>query len=288
VVLFSTGFARSRPDKSLKEPTGALVINQRGENMKLSKLIYLILALSLILAVSQTAWAQTKTAKQGANKAKTAAGMPDGVVDDANKQAEKASVVFKEIMDTPDKGIPKNLLDRAHCVAVFPSVIKVGFVIGGRGGRGVASCRTATGWSAPAYFDLKGGSFGLQIGAEATDFVLLFMNERAMQSLLKSKFTLGGEASVSAGPIGRTTSAETDALLTAQVLSYSRSKGVFGGLELKGTTITLDKSDMKEAYGGEKSAKEVLTMNHENAPAPIRVFPETLASYSGVGAKANK
>ena len=122
-------------------------------------------------------------------------------------QAEKATTVLNEIMKTPDKGIPHDLLDKAECVMVFPKVVKGAFIVGAQGGRGVASCRTKSGWSAPAYFEIKGGSFGLQIGGQETDFVLLIMNEGGMKSLLSDKFELGGDASVSAGPVGRTTSA---------------------------------------------------------------------------------
>jgi SH3 domain-containing YSC84-like protein 1 len=151
----------------------------------------------------------------------------------------------------------------------------------------VASCRIAGGgWSAPAYFSMKGGSFGLQIGAEATDFVLLFMNENAMNSLLKSKFTLGGEASVAAGPVGREAGAETDAAMNAQVLTYSRSKGVFGGLELKGTTITAEKKVISGTYGESTTAEQVLKMDKSRAPADIQAYPDALASYSA--AKAAK
>jgi lipid-binding SYLF domain-containing protein len=131
--------------------------------------------------------------------------------------------VLKEIMGAPDKGIPADLLAKAECVAVFPKVVKAGFILAGQGGRGVASCRNPSGWSAPAFFEIKGGSVGLQIGGQATDFVLLFMNEGGMQSLLSDKFELGGDASVAAGPVGRTTSATTDIKMDAQILSYSRS-----------------------------------------------------------------
>ncbi len=197
---------------------------------------------------------------------------------DAASQATKSATVFKEIMGTPDKAVPRTVLDKAFCVGVFPQVIKAGFVIGGRGGRGVASCRTRGGWSAPAYFNMKGGSFGLQIGAQATDFVLLFMNEDGMKSLLKSKFEMGGDASVAAGPVGRQAGAATDLRLDAQILSYSRSKGLFAGLELKGTVISLDEDDMKAAYGA-ASAEEVLS-GKKPAPATVKVYPQTLTRYS--------
>src|SRR5207249_2234003 len=158
----------------------------------------------------------------------------DKKIKDEVNQSAKAAKVFNEVMNTPDKEIPRSVLDSAECVGVFPDVIKAGFIVGGRGGRGVISCRTANGWSAPAYFKLGGGSFGLQIGAESTDFVLLFMNKDAVNSLLKSKFTLGADASVAAGPVGREAGAATDAKLNAQILSYSRSKGLFAGIELSG------------------------------------------------------
>jgi lipid-binding SYLF domain-containing protein len=199
---------------------------------------------------------------------------------DDTRQSEKAARVFREIMDTPDKAIPQDLLDGAQCVAVFPEVIKAGFIVGGRGGRGVASCRTANGWSAPAFFDLKGGSFGLQIGVQATDFVLLFMNDRGLNGLLADKFELGGEASVAAGPVGREAGASTDAKLGAEILSYSRSKGVFAGLELKGVVISADKKDMREAYGKGITAKEVLRDNQVTAPTSVQDFPNTLIQYS--------
>ena len=203
---------------------------------------------------------------------------------DEVEQSEKAGKVFTEIMDAPDKSIPKNLIDDARCVLVFPNVLKAGFVVGGRGGRGVASCRTATGWSSPAYFNLGGGSFGLQIGAESTDFVLLVMNEKGMNSLLSDQFTLGGDASVAAGPVGREAGASTDAKLNAQILSYSRSKGLFAGLELKGVVIKPDKDDMRDVYGANVTAKEVLNGNKVTTPAGVSAFPMTLTRYSTAGA----
>jgi SH3 domain-containing YSC84-like protein 1 len=208
---------------------------------------------------------------------------------EAGEQSQKAATALKEIMSSPDKVIPQKVLDGAECIAVFPQVIKGGFIVGGRGGRGVASCRTAGGgWSAPAFFSMKGGSFGLQIGAQATDFVLLFMNENAMDSLLKSKFTLGGDASVAAGPVGREAGAETDALMNAQVLSYSRSKGVFGGLELKGTTITAEKKVITGAYGEATTPEQVLKMEKTKAPADTQAYPDALASYSAAKKSAKK
>lgn len=199
---------------------------------------------------------------------------------DEVNQSQKAAEVFHEIMDTPDKDIPREILDKAECVAVFPQVIKAGFIVGGRGGRGVASCRTTNGWSAPAYFNLGGGSIGLQIGAQATDFVLLFMNRDGMNSLLSDKFELGADASVAAGPVGRQAGASTDLKMDAKILSYSRSKGLFAGLELKGVVIKPDKDDMRDVYGKDVTAKEALQENKVTAPQPVRAFPNTLAKYS--------
>ena len=199
---------------------------------------------------------------------------------DEVSQSEKAARVFQEIMSAPDKGIPQGLLDKAECVAVFPNVLKAGFVVGGRGGRGVASCRTTSGWSAPAYFNLGGGSFGLQIGAQSTDFVMLFMNTGGMNSLLSDEFTLGADASAAAGPVGRQTGASTDIKLNAQILSYSRSKGLFAGLELKGVVISIDKADMADVYGADVKGKQALEGHQSMAAAAVRAFPIMLARYS--------
>lgn len=241
-----------------------------------SKLIrHLTTISSLMLALAIVLGAQPGMAQQ--EKQTDSAKEP---TKDQASQSEKAAKVFTEIMNTPEKGIPQAILDKAECVAVFPNVIKAGFIIGGRGGRGVASCRTETGWSAPAYFNLGGGSFGAQIGAQATDFVMLFMNKDGLNSLLTSKFTLGGDASVAAGPVGREAGASTDIKFNAQILSYSRSKGLFAGLELKGVAITLDKDDMRDAYGDNITAKEVLQENKINAPETMQAFPNTLTRYS--------
>jgi lipid-binding SYLF domain-containing protein len=200
---------------------------------------------------------------------------------DAASQSTKAARVFNEIMNAPDRAIPDDILGKAKCVAVFPQVLKAGFIVGARGGRGVASCRTETGWSAPAYFDLKGGSFGLQIGAQATDFVLLFMNERGFDKLIGDKFEIGGDASAAAGPVGREAGASTDIRLDAEILSYSRSKGLFAGLELKGVVITQDKDDMQAVYGEGADARGVLKDSKFTAPeGEVRAFSTTLGRYS--------
>lgn len=199
---------------------------------------------------------------------------------DAASQSLKAATVLHEIMDTPDKGIPTDLLGKAECVAVFPSVIKAGFVVGGRGGRGVASCRTPLGWSAPVFLTLGGASIGFQIGVQSTDFVMLFMNDNGMNSMLSDEFTLGADASVAAGPVGRQAGASTDIKMNAKILSYSRSKGLFAGLELKGVVIKPDADDMRAVYGAEKTAKTVLTEAESTAPVPVRPFPAMLARHS--------
>src|SRR5216684_3130896 len=200
----------------------------------------------------------------------------------AAEQSASAARVFDQIMGTRERSIPQDLIDRAEAVAVFPGVLKGGFIVGGRGGSGVISRRVAGGWSAPAFFDLGGGSIGLQIGVASTDYILLFMNEHAVESLLKDKFEIGGEGSAAAGPVGRSASASTDARLNAQILSYSRSKGAFAGLELKGVLIKPDNEDNLQVYG--MTARDILTgpnkISMEKMPEGVRVFPRTLAQYS--------
>jgi SH3 domain-containing YSC84-like protein 1 len=234
--------------------------------MKTRSALKFVSVVFLALSISTVSLAQSKKDKD---------------IKDEVSQSEKASKVFAEIMDAPDKGIPQNLFDSANCIAVFPSVLKAGFVVGGQGGRGVASCRVASGWSSPAYFNLGGGSVGLQIGAQETDFILLFMNKDGLKSLLSDQFTVGGDASVAAGPVGRQAGASTDAKLSAEILSYSRSKGAFAGLELKGVVIKPDKDDMKDVYGSGVTAKDVLAADSKvKGPDAVRVFPSTLARYS--------
>jgi lipid-binding SYLF domain-containing protein len=201
---------------------------------------------------------------------------------EATKEAQKAAQVFTEVMNVPDRAIPQKLLDNARAIAVFPGVIKAGFIVGGRAGDGVISRRVKGGWSAPAFFNLTGGSIGLQIGASKTDFVLLFMNDEALAGLLKDKFELGGEGSAAAGPVGRSASVSTDLLLKAGIISYSRSKGLFAGLELKGTVISPDNDDNVAVYG--MKSDEVLSPARNwtltKMVAGVRIFPRTLARYS--------
>jgi lipid-binding SYLF domain-containing protein len=200
---------------------------------------------------------------------------------DAERHAREAADAFADIMNVRDKAIPKELLDKAEAIAVFPGVIKAAFIVGGRGGQGVISRRVKGGWSAPAFFNINGGSFGPQIGAQRTDYVFLIMNQDGIDGLLKDKFELGGEAGVAAGPIGREASAATSPRLDAGILSYSRSKGAYIGAALKGAVITPD-NDLNEAIYGTK-ANEVLTgkiLTFSQMPPSVRIFPRTLVRYS--------
>ena len=200
---------------------------------------------------------------------------------DAARHSSEAAKTFTEIMNVRDKAIPKELLDTSEAIAVFPGVIKAAFVIGGRGGQGIISRRVKGGWSAPAFFNLGGGSFGAQIGAQKTDYVLLIMNPSGLDGLLKDKFELGGEAGIAAGPIGREASASTNPRLDAGILSYSRSKGAFIGAALKGAVISPD-NDLNEAVYGKKADKILTTqlVPFGQMPPSVRIFPRTLVRYS--------
>jgi lipid-binding SYLF domain-containing protein len=200
---------------------------------------------------------------------------------DAARHASTAAKTFTEIMNVRDKAIPKELLDKAEAIAVFPGVIKAAFIVGGRGGQGVISRRVKRGWSAPAFFNLSGGSFGAQIGAQKNDYVFLIMNEEGIKGLLEDKFEMGGEAGVVAGPVGREVAASTNTTLDAGILSYSRSKGAFIGAALKGAVISPDNDLNEEVYG--MKATQVLTgkqMMLNKMPPSVRIFPRTLARYS--------
>ncbi len=178
--------------------------------------------------------------------------------DDDVARTQKAAQVFKEIMDTPDKGIPQDLLERAKCIAIIPGDKKFAFILGGNYGRGLATCRTEHGWSAPMFLALEGGSVGYQIGGSSTDIVMLFMNTHALHSLLSDKFKLGADASVAAGPVGRNASAATDVKLNAEVLSYSRAKGVFAGVSLSGAVVQADKSGDQAMYGDAVDRQQIM------------------------------
>ncbi len=178
---------------------------------------------------------------------------------DEVKRINAAAAVLEEIMGTPDKGIPKEVMESAKCIAVVPSMIKGGFIVGARYGKGVATCRTSSGWSAPAPLKIAGGSWGLQIGGEAVDLVMVVMNNKGMEHVLSSKFKLGGEASVAAGPVGRDAAADTDWKMRAEVLSYSRTRGVFAGLELDGAVVEQDGDDTRILYGRDVPFRDILT-----------------------------
>jgi SH3 domain-containing YSC84-like protein 1 len=167
----------------------------------------------------------------------------------AGNRVQAAADVLTEIQAAPDQGIPETVLGSAECVAIVPAMLNGGFLVGARYGRGVASCRTPKGWSTPAFFMIEGGSFGFQIGGQAVDLVMLIMNNDGMRNLLSSKFKLGGDASVAAGPVGRAAAADTDWKLRAQILSYSRARGVFAGVALDGAIVKQDKDSTREFYG---------------------------------------
>jgi SH3 domain-containing YSC84-like protein 1 len=182
----------------------------------------------------------------------------------------ESATVMKEILGMPE-GIPRDLLNKANCIVIYPSVKKAAFIVGGSYGRGLITCRRGVDfsghWSAPAMFALEGGSFGFQIGAQATDFVLLVMNESGAKSVLSSKVKIGGDASAAAGPVGRDTSAETDIVLNAEILSYSRAKGLFAGVSLEGSTMRSDDGANKALYGSDLSAREIVREGKVKAPA---------------------
>jgi SH3 domain-containing YSC84-like protein 1 len=194
-------------------------------------------------------------------------------------RVKDAGRVLTEILNVPDD-IPQDLLDKAACVVVFPSVLKAAFIVGASYGRGVMTCRTGPDfnghWGAPTMMALEGGSFGLQIGGEATDFVLLVMNERGANGILSSKVKLGGDASVAAGPVGRTASAESDVTLRAEILSYSRARGAFAGVSLEGSTIRPDNDANRRIYGEKLSAKDIVLRHETPAPPAAAQLIETL------------
>src|ERR1044072_6406994 len=239
-------------------------INQEGFFMSSVRFYFAMILMALLVFSAAPTSAQNKSRTQ-----------------DAARHANEAAKTFTAIMNVKDKAIPKELLDTAEAIAVFPGVIKAAFVFGGRGGQGVISRRVKGGWSAPAFFNLGGGSFGPQIGAEKTDYVLLIMNPSGLNGLLKDKFEVGGEVAVAAGPVGREAAASTNPRLDASILSYSRSKGAIIGAALKGAVITPD-NDLNEAIYGKK-ADEVLQappMTFAQMPAAVRIFPRTLVRYS--------
>jgi lipid-binding SYLF domain-containing protein len=199
---------------------------------------------------------------------------------------ESAATVLNEIMATPDSGIPEEIMGSAKCIAVVPSLIKVGFVAGAAHGRGVASCRLQNGWSAPAPFSLTGGSFGFQIGGQAVDLVMMIMNERGMQALLSSKFKLGADASAAAGPVGRHAEGSTDWKMRAEVLTYSRARGLFAGVTVNGSWISQDEDATKELYGRMVPFKTILT-GAVATPGPAEPFVAAIRKALGTTSSAS-
>ena len=212
-------------------------MRKRGEEVKCMKKLMTIVA---VFGLTSLCWA-------GSNREET--------IDRMNH----AGAVLHEIMAAPDKGIPEEVLEHAKCVAVVPHMLKGGFVFGAEGGRGVATCRTATGWSAPAFFAITGGSWGAQIGVEGIDLVMIIQSDRGMRNLMSSKFELGGDASAAAGPVGRHASAGTDWKLNAEVLTYSRARGAFAGLTLTGSSIRRDDDSTEAIYGREVATRRILS-----------------------------
>jgi lipid-binding SYLF domain-containing protein len=184
---------------------------------------------------------------------------------------DKSGKVLHEIMAAPDNGIPEEVLEHARCIAVVPHMIKGGFIVGGQNGRGVATCRTESGWSAPAFFAITGGSFGFQIGLEGVDLVMIIQNEKGMQQLLASKFQIGADASAAAGPVGRHASAETNWKMETEILTYSRAKGVFAGIALNGASVRRDNDSMQSIYGRNVTTRSVL-LGKVSAPAASESF----------------
>lgn len=214
----------------------------------------------------------------------TCAGQDEAKPSKAVDRVQAAADVLNQIQSAPDSGIPQDILSKSECVAVVPSMLKGGFVVGGKYGRGLASCRTPKGWSTPAFFTIAGGSFGFQIGGQAVDLVMLIMNNDGMQHLLSSKVALGADASVAAGPVGRLAEGNTDWKMRAQVLTYSRARGVFAGVSLNGAVLEQDKNSTREFYGHMMTFKAALTGDVE-PPAAAYPFLSTLAKWAQEAAK---
>jgi SH3 domain-containing YSC84-like protein 1 len=202
----------------------------------------------------------------------------------ASERMQAAAEVLTDIQGAPDKGIPQEVLGSAECVAVVPSMLKGGFIVGAKYGRGLASCRTEKGWSAPAFFVVTGGSFGFQIGGQAVDLVMLIMNKDGMRHLLSSEFALGADASVAAGPVGRHAEGNTDWKMRAEVLTYSRARGLFAGVSLNGASIKQDKDSTREFYGRMVPFKTALT-GEIDPPAGSNAFLTSLAQWAQAAAK---
>src|ERR1700687_2651813 len=202
--------------------------------------------------------------------------------EDATERLNNAGQVLHEIMGMPDKGIPEEVLEHAKCIAVVPHMVKGGFIFGGKGGKGVATCRTADGWRAPAFITISGGSWGLQIGVEAVDVVLIIQNDKGMQKLLSSNFQIGADASAAAGPVGRHAEAGTDWKMDTEILTYSRAKGAFAGLTLEGASLRQDSDSRRAMYGGNVTTRALL-LGEVPVPSAARPF---LAEIRGAKAQS--
>ena len=220
----------------------------------------------LCLGAAAVAWAETR--------------------EEVQNRLDNAALVLHQIMNAPDKGIPEEVLEHAKCVAVVPHMIKAGFVFGGENGKGVATCRTENGWSAPAFFAITGGNWGLQIGVEGVDLVMIFQGDKGMQRLENAKFQIGADASAAAGPVGRHASADTDWKLSTELLTYSRSKGAFAGLTLTGADIRRDNSSMDAFYGRDVSTHRVLR-GEVAAPASAGRFLDAVREAKAQAIAAN-
>jgi SH3 domain-containing YSC84-like protein 1 len=223
-----------------------------------------------ILMLSVTCFAQ----KTGATSSDTSKNDSDVV-----KRINAAAKVLDEIMATPDKGIPEDALANAKCIAVVPSMIKGGFIVGGRYGKGIATCRNPKGWSAPAPITIAGGSWGLQFGGEAVDLVMLVMNQKGMDALLSSKFKLGADASVAAGPVGRQAEGSTDVKMRSEVLTYSRARGVFAGIELNGAVVKQDDDETRVLFGKMVPFRAILS-GRVPPPAGSQTFLTAVRKYA--------
>jgi len=205
----------------------------------------------------------------------------------AQERLKDAAEVFRDVMATPDKAIPHELLEKAECVVIVPGLKKGAFIVGAEYGKGFVTCRKGGTWSAPAAIKMEGGSFGFQIGGEGIDVVMLVMNKRGMEKLMGSKFTLGADASIAAGPVGRAANAQTDATLNAEILSWSRSKGLFGGVALRGATLRPYESENQELYGRKMTTREVMTSNL-TVPAAASGLTSELARYTAKTSDADR
>lgn len=225
-----------------------------------------LMLLAVLLSLASLGWSESK-------------------LESSTDRLDNAGRVLQEIMAAPDNGIPEEVLEHAKCVAVVPNMIKGGFVFGGQNGRGVATCRTAKGWSAPAFFVITGGSWGLQIGVEGVDLVMIIQNEKGMQRLLASKFQLGADASAAAGPVGRHASANTNWKLETEILTYSRAKGAFAGLTLNGAAVRRDDDSMRAIYGRNVTTRNVL-LGKVAAPAVAQSFLNAVRNAKGQAIEA--